>query len=125
VSPPVEGPLSGVGRSELIDEVLKLRDERDSLKRQLSELAHEHALWKITVRVALDEHETMLQTLTAAQTAGTEAQLGRQRARALLREVVSTEALDHAIDEASDAGANTLATHFGELRDRVKTELGS
>jgi hypothetical protein len=121
VSPPAEGPLSGVGRSELIDEVLKLRDERDSLKRQLSELAHEHALWKPTVRVALNEHEAMVETLTAAQAAGTEAQLGRQRARALLRQLLATNALSDARHERVYADRVELDV----LESDIRKELGS
>jgi hypothetical protein len=96
--------FSGYGRDVIIRRIRELelqaaehRGEREfyfSLKKQTLHL--------------LRENEAMAETLTTAQAAGTEAQLGRQRARALLREVL-------------DWG---VVPESATIRERIKTELG-
>jgi hypothetical protein len=66
----------------------------------------------------LSAHEAMLQTLTIAQTAGTEAQLGRQRARALLREVLVSGALTTSPPTPRDL------KELAALCERIYEELG-
>jgi hypothetical protein len=106
---------SGLGRDSLLRVIELLEAKVESLEKQVRE--REATIegmqvprsWQEVVRVALDEHEAMVETLTTAQAAGTEAQLGRQRARALLREV-----LDWGVVPESET-----------IRERIRKELGS
>jgi hypothetical protein len=86
--------------------------ELGTLKDELGEALHAK---DPTFLRLMKEYDAMLQNLTAAQAAGTEAQLGRQRARALLREVLISGALTTSPPTPRDLEA---------LTDKLYKELG-
>jgi hypothetical protein len=103
--------FSGYGRDTIIRRIreLELRVVEHRAEREF------YLLLKKQTLHLLRENEAMAETLTTAQAAGTEAQLGRQRARALLREVLVSGALTTSPPTPRDLEA---------LTDKLYKELG-
>jgi hypothetical protein len=86
--------LSGLGRDELLCALKKAHAERDAVVDAVE--PRDRAFVRL-----YNENVTLNETLTAAQAAGTRAELGRQRARALLREVLGAREYDIWLDLCS------------------------
>jgi DNA polymerase III delta prime subunit len=117
---PADG-WSGVGRTELLERIANLESQSEIAEALRRSACEDRDTYRKAMLLATKELDAVYANLTAAQTAGTEVQLGRQRARHLLREVLLSRALS---PEDSVMAIGRSVEQLAILLRDIEKELG-